>query len=119
VVDEPAQPALGERPAPARRPDEPPLRPVGRDFASSLPGLFWLNWLGQPYVDLIGEERLLTVPGARRGPDGVLVHRGGAPEDWDQVAAREATASLVHHLGADLFFDKTRPVLPARAPRWL
>jgi hypothetical protein len=53
------------------------------------------------------------------GRGGVLARRGDAPDNWDSPAGRDAKTSLVHHLGADLFFDKARGNGPSRAPRWL
>jgi hypothetical protein len=37
-------------------------RALGRDMSKALPGLYWLNLFGAPYVDLIGVERLRTAP---------------------------------------------------------
>lgn len=37
-------------------------RAIGTDISAALPGLYWLNVFGAPYVDLIGRERLVTAP---------------------------------------------------------
>jgi hypothetical protein len=37
---------------------------LGRDMRRSLPGLFWLNAFGPPYVDMIGHDSLTS----RAGP---------------------------------------------------
>lgn len=63
--------------------DEPPVRPVGRDFGRFLPGVFWLNFFGRPYVDLLGEQRLRSAPNAEPVGDGVLVAVGDDPRQWD------------------------------------
>ena len=39
---------------------------IGANIAYAVPGLYWLNYFGEPYADLIGRKRLLTAPAATR-----------------------------------------------------
>ena len=36
---------------------------VGVDVSRALPGLYWLNFFGKPYEELIGRDRLALCPG--------------------------------------------------------
>ncbi|MBM0207171.1 hypothetical protein JNW90_32380 [Micromonospora sp. STR1s_5] len=51
------------------------MRAIGRDMRTSLPGVYWLNVFGPPYVDLIGERHLFDAPAdavKRRGEHVVI-----------------------------------------------
>lgn len=100
--------------------DEAPVRPLGRDFGRSLPGVFWLNFFGRPYRDLLGVERLRSVPGDETVmvDDGVLVTLGGDPGRWDGAGFAAAEHRLRDHLGAELFFSKANPERPGVVPDW-
>jgi hypothetical protein len=87
---------------------EPSIRAVGRDFARYLPGLFWLNFFGPRYCELLGAERLLTTPAhsvAAVG-DGVLVALADDPGSWTTDAYANAERAARAHLGARHFFSK-------------
>src|SRR5439155_664930 len=62
--------------------DAPRVEALGRDFGRFLPGVFWLNFFGRPYRELLGDDRLRSTPAARVAivDDGVLV--GLAGEGW-------------------------------------
>src|SRR2546422_10763667 len=42
--------------------ESPVVSAIGRDFGKYLPGLFWMNFLGKPYVNLIEKSRLASTP---------------------------------------------------------
>ena len=92
------------------------LRAIGRDVRRHLPGVYWLNLFGSPYVELIGLPRLRTAPAARVQQDGqcAVLQAYDVPEEWPHRL--EAKQRLRHHLGDDLFFDRTRPERRTRAP---
>lgn len=98
--------------------DEPPVRPVGRDFGRFLPGVFWLNFFGRPYVNLLGEQRLWSTPNAEPVGEGVLVAVGDDPRQWDDPAAASLEQKLRDHLGTELFFTKGDPDRLGIAPDW-
>ena len=91
------------------------VRAVGRDVRRHLPGVYWLNLFGRPYVDLIGRDTLLSAPGDVRELEGaVLLRPYGQPERWRD--ALHVKARLREHLGEDVFFDRAQPAGPSRAP---
>lgn len=98
--------------------DEPPLRPVGRDFGRYLPGVFWLNFFGHCYVDLVGEQRLRSAPDAKPVDDGVLVAVERDPQRWDDPAFAGLEQRVRDHLGAELFFSKRDPDRFGIVPDW-
>jgi hypothetical protein len=98
--------------------DEPPVRPVGRDFGRFLPGVFWLNFFGRPYADLLGELRLRSAPNAGPLGGGVIVAVGDDPRQWDDPEAVSLEQKVRDHLGPELFFSKGDPDRLGIAPDW-
>lgn len=98
--------------------DEPPVRPVGRDFGRFLPGVFWLNFFGPPYVDLLGEQPLRSAPNAEPVGNGVLVAIGDDPRQWDDPATVSLGQTLRDHLGPELFFTKGDTDRLGVVPNW-
>lgn len=68
--------------------DEWSVELVGRDMTKSLPGLYWLNFFGEPYVDFIGETRLTTAPApiVRKVDHGVFIELAESPWSWRSSA---------------------------------
>lgn len=94
------------------------LRAIGVDVSKALPGLYWLNFFGQPYRDLIGRQRLLAAPAheVREVDDGVLLMLHPDPEAWDAPEYREAEQRVLDHLGREHFFDRDHPDRRTMAP---
>jgi hypothetical protein len=89
---------------------------IGRDMRTHLPGIYWLNVFGRPYLDLIGEQQLLAAPAAaaRHVGDHVLVQAYPDARAWaDNHAVRR---SVMAALGAEYFFDRHNPTAAYRAP---
>lgn len=101
--------------------EEPRIEAVGRDFGRSLPGVFWLNFFGRRYRELLGNDRLLSTPApiVSAVGDGVLVGLGGDPTAWATEAYARAEAKVRDHLGAEFFFAKSDPDRLTVAPDWL
>jgi len=93
--------------------DGPTIRAVGRDFGRFLPGVFWLNFFGQRYRDLLGETHLLSSPARRvmKLDDGVLVCLADDPRQWRTQEYVQAEQRLREHLGQKHFFSKESPDL--------
>lgn len=93
---------------------------VGRDFSRFLPGVFVVNFFGQPYVDLFGGDCLLATPGveAQRIDSGVSLDFGGSVASWNTVDVQRRMERALDHLGADAFFDKRAPRQRRRVPVW-
>ena len=100
--------------------DPPLVEAVGRDFGRFLPGVFWLNFFGRRYRDLLGEDRLRATPAARVAmlDDGVLIGLGRDPLSWDTPEYASEEQKVRDHLGPELFFSKAEPDRMTIVPDW-
>lgn len=82
--------------------EEPSIRAVGRDLGRYLPGVFWLNFFGRPYRQLIRDDRLQSAPASNvvMVDQGVLIGLGLKPTDWDTAEYATAEQRVRDHLGA-------------------
>ena len=89
--------------------EQPRIEAVGRDFGRYLPGLFWLNFFGDRYRSLIGENSLLSAPASLTEPvgDGILIALDSDPTRWDSPGYIEMEKQVRQHLGAHFFFSKS------------
>lgn len=95
-------------------------RAIGRDFARYLPGLYWLNFFGPTYVELIGRERLLAAPApeVKELGDGVFLALGDDPAAWDSERRRALERAVLNAIGDEYFFSRDAPDRPTKAPAW-
>jgi hypothetical protein len=100
--------------------DPPRLEAVGRDFGRFLPGVFWINFFGRRYRELIGDDRLRSAPAERVTiiDDGVLIVIAGDPAAWDAPEYAISEQRVRGHLGTELFFSKADPERLTVAPDW-
>lgn len=86
-------------------------RAVGVDIGASLPGLYWSNFFGKLYVDLIGLNRLLSAPAyeVRKLGNGVILMLSASPWHWTTREYAEAERQVLQHLGEHYFFSKQNP----------
>jgi hypothetical protein len=98
----------------------PRIQAIGRDFSRYLPGLFWLNFFGKQYCDLIGEEKLLQCPAssAERLGDGILVVLYEDPYAWQTNEYQEKERETIDDIGTLYFFSKDHPDRITVAPSW-
>jgi hypothetical protein len=97
--------------------DEDGVWALGRDVRRSLPGLFWLNVFGPPYVDMIGRGTLSTAPAtAARVGSSVVVELYPSPGDWATASGRDARKRVLGHLGRRFFYDRNAPNQETSAP---
>jgi hypothetical protein len=91
---------------------------IGVDPSRYLPGLYWLNFFGKPYVQLIGKKRLMTTPGAvtKKLPAGVLVQFGTEPLAWSTSKYRTTIEEALDHIGRQYFFDRRNKKRQTFAP---
>jgi hypothetical protein len=91
---------------------------VGVNLKRSLPGLYWLNFFGPDYTELMGRACLAAVPApiVESVGDGVCVGLGDTPLDWNTEGYKQREAAVVAHLGAEYFFSKSDPNRTTRAP---
>lgn len=85
-----------------------------RDYSEGLAGIFWRNFFGPAFSDLLGDplKRL------GRDLDGIwLVEAYTDPADGHTESGREREAELIASLGGDAFYDHQLDQLPTRRPR--
>jgi hypothetical protein len=94
------------------------LHAVGVKLDVSLPGLYWLNYFGAPYVRLIGEESLLSSPAyeTKKVGAGVLIALDFSPLNWESASYQEREEQTINHLGRRFFFLKGEPSRQLIAP---
>ena len=93
---------------------------IGVKLDYSLPGLYWLNFFGSPYVKLIGQDRLLSCPTERCLAEGhgVILQLSENPNYWETTDYAARVDMAIHHLGRDFFFLRAEPEFPTRAPNF-
>lgn len=80
-------------------------------FLDGLPGLYWLNYFGPTYCDLIGRERLLSAPATevKAAGDGVLIGLDPSPRAWTTPQYQQLEQAVIEHLGKQYFFSRHDP----------
>jgi hypothetical protein len=91
---------------------------IGVQLLDYLPGLYWLNYFGPPYCDLIGRDRILTAPAYEVWPsgDGVIVSLAESAEEWETPAYQRREQAVIEHLGKPYFFSRDDPKRESLAP---
>jgi hypothetical protein len=81
---------------------------IGNDISRYLPGIYWLNFFGPPYCNLIGRDRLLSAPAVecKSWNQGVFLRLSDHPDEWISMAYKAETAKLLNHIGTRYFFDR-------------
>jgi hypothetical protein len=94
------------------------VKAVGVQIDRAVPGLYWLNYFGAPYVSLVGRQRLLSSPGhqVQAVASGVLIGLGSRPNDWNGQRYEQRERHVIAHLGEQYFFSKHDPEKDTRAP---
>jgi hypothetical protein len=89
-----------------------------RDYGQGLPGLFWRNFFGPPFVRMFG-ERLTTLPAEFKhelGDGIVLVQPYELPTQAGTPEAIARERQLIAHLGSECFYDHEHHRKPTRLP---
>jgi hypothetical protein len=89
-----------------------------RDYSEGLPGLFWRNFYGPPFIRMFG-QRLDTLPTEchkQLGEDIVLVQPYELPTAAGTEAGMARERELISLLGPECFYDHERHTLPTRRP---
>lgn len=90
---------------------------LGRDVRVSLPGVFWVNVFGAPYLSLIGRDRIASAPAlAMAAGENVLLVVHDEPEEWERPYAVARHERVTAHVGAHYFFDRHAPGRRTGAP---
>lgn len=91
---------------------------VGRDISKALPGLYWLNYFGEIYCELIGRDRLgsAAAPYIHEVGNGMVLSVSQDPTAWESEGYREAECQILDYLGPQFFFSKKDPQRKTIAP---
>jgi hypothetical protein len=100
--------------------DDSGLRALGTKLTESLPGLYWLNFLGPPYLKLLGLDNLLSAPAyiVDKVDSGVLLMLDRSPLSWDSPAYKEREKAVLEHVGRHYFFQRDDPDRERAAPKF-
>jgi hypothetical protein len=100
--------------------DSEGTRAVGVLLEKSLPGLYWLNFLGRPYMTLIGRERVLSAPAyeVREVDRGAIIVLDEKPTTWASAEYQTRERAVIDHLGKELFFSRENPARSTVAPNF-
>jgi hypothetical protein len=90
---------------------------LGRDVRASLPGVYWANVFGDPYIRMMGRGRLASVPAqVLAAGKNVVVVGHDEPEDWAKPAVTACIDQIARHIGGQYFFDRRAPDRQTQAP---
>jgi hypothetical protein len=98
--------------------DESSAMAIGANIVKAIPGLYWLNYFGDAYVKLIGQQRLLSAPAyeVNQIGGGVLIGLDALPDRWTTAEYREREQRTIAHLGEQFFFSRHDPQRKTVAP---
>jgi hypothetical protein len=98
--------------------DSAGIRAVGLDVSRGLPGIYWLNAFGPPYVEMMGRQKLLTSPApvVDELRDCIFIGLSSLAGHWTTLEYKKAEAAVIEHLGKHYFFSKDDPDRPLLAP---
>lgn len=91
---------------------------IGAGDASYLRGLYWANFFGGAYCDLIGRDKLLSAPAheAKEVGTGVLILLSEKPEEWNTPEYKNREQRFLDHVGREYFFERDNPDKPTKSP---
>ena len=98
--------------------DDTEARAIGTKITNAIPGLYWLNYFGAPYVSLMGGDRLLSAPAYEVKPvsDGVLLALDSSADAWQSEAYKQREQAVIDPLGKQFFFSRFDPERKTVAP---
>jgi hypothetical protein len=80
----------------------------GGDTSKGIPGVYWANFFGRIYVEMIGRQKFLSAPCFQREEledGGFLLLTSENPLDWDKPEVQELRKAMRDHLGYEYFCD--------------
>jgi hypothetical protein len=91
----------------------------GHHVLDTLPGIYWMTYLGQPVVDRVGEQNLRSIPVGQLEPSGhgYLLTAYDDPSLIGSDEGRAIEQRIVDHLGKHRFFDREVVVAPKAEER--
>ena len=91
--------------------DDKGTHAFGVDLANGLPGVYWLNAYGRPYIKLLEAEKLLSVPAPTTRLLGgtIVIVLAEDARAWNSAAYQATEKAVLAHLGQEHFIDKSSP----------
>jgi hypothetical protein len=83
----------------------------GVNIYKSLPGIYWLNYLGIPYIKMIGKEKILNDSNAhivKEFNGGVLLSLDKNPFEWSNGDYKKRELDIITNIGCKYFFLKDK-----------
>jgi hypothetical protein len=89
--------------------DESGCYAVGVSLVKSLPGIYWLNYFGSPYIQLLQKSKLLSAPAytVRENGNGILLALDETPLNWQDEVYQKREKETIEHIGSCYFFSKS------------
>lgn len=93
---------------------------IGVDASRYLPGLYWGNFFGPKYVEVMSKDALKNVDGHKVWLDemGVVIYLGPDPSEWTSAEFSSRERVMLDQIGRQFFFDKERPESAYVAPNF-
>jgi hypothetical protein len=91
---------------------------MGVNIYKSLPGLYWLNYFGIPYVKMIGEEKITDSISnlIEKHNGGILIYLDENPFNWNTKSYQDLEEKVIACIGKQYFFLKDDPYQLTVAP---
>jgi hypothetical protein len=93
---------------------------VGVNLLHSLPGVYWLNYFGSPYLELLQKSKLLSSPAyfTKEYDNGVILALDETPFSWQSESYQKREEDVIEHIGSCYFFSKSDPQRKTVAPEF-
>lgn len=88
----------------------PPTSSFFPPISHSIPGVFWVNFFGAPYVEMLGADKLRTAPCCSvRELDygGFMLMLAPTPDEANSRKGRKMAEAVKDHLGREYFYDRS------------
>ncbi len=91
---------------------------VGTLLEKALPGVFWLNFLGAPYIRTLGEQHLMKTPACtvKHIDAGILIALASSPGEWQTANYKSYELQTIAHIGPKFIFSPMKPAEQTTAP---
>ncbi|MGB3205753.1 MAG: hypothetical protein WBB28_12250 [Crinalium sp.] len=92
---------------------------MGVNIYKSLPGLYWLNYFGIPYINMIGEKNLSSIASLiEKHNGGILLYLDESPFSWNTKKYQDIEQKVIACIGKKYFFLKDDPSQLTVAPNF-
>jgi hypothetical protein len=95
-----------------------PWMVFNQNITKGMPGVYWMTYFGNIFVDWIGERRVHTSPWPtiEKLGDGYLLQRSSSAGNWENENTLDD--ALVEHLGRERFFEMNQYERLVQAPHF-